>query len=46
MIIGKRKQENWANTKNKNMNRDTKNRTPTFNTNKYTETFVKKSEYR
>ena len=31
--------------KNNNMYCDTQNRTPTFDTNKYTKTFVAKSEY-
>ena len=46
MIIGKKNKKIWLIQKNNNMNRDTqKNRTPTFNTNKYAETFVEKWEY-
>ena len=42
MIIGKKKQENWTNTENNNMYREAKHR---FDTNKYTKTFIEKSEY-
>ena len=46
MIIGKKNKKIWLIQKNNNMNRDTqKNRTPTFNTNKYTKTFVEKWVY-